>query len=107
MIVVILLFEFVSLVLMEVFEEEIMVYWFVDIACFSGNDLEIRFILEERGKNGKDGNFIRKELDEFEFMILRLKECNVEEYFLKLSISEFSSIKENGLRVLIIRIRKG
>lgn len=70
-------------------EEEVL-RWFVDIACCSRNDLE-----NDEG------------LDDFELMTLRLKECDVEEYFPKPSIPEIPNIEENGARFLTTRTRKG
>ncbi|XP_074309671.1 uncharacterized protein LOC141644119 [Silene latifolia] len=60
-------------------------HWFVSIACCTEND----------------------GLDDFEYMILRLKECTPEEYFPKPSIPDFTIIENNGKCMLTSRTRKG
>ncbi|KAK9707197.1 hypothetical protein RND81_07G179100 [Saponaria officinalis] len=71
--------------------------WFVSIACSSGNDPEIP----------TDENDVLPEgLDDFEYIILKLKECTVEEYFPKPSIPEFSMV-ENSTCALTTRPRRG
>ncbi|XP_074309674.1 uncharacterized protein LOC141644120 [Silene latifolia] len=59
--------------------------WFVSIACCTEND----------------------GLDDFEYMILRLKECTPEEYFPKPSIPDFTIIENNSTCMLTSRTRKG
>lgn len=73
-------------------------HWFADMACSSGRD----------NNNGEDtGDCLPKELDDFESMTLRLKECTSEEYFPKPSIPEIPNLEESSPRVLTTRTRKG
>ncbi|XP_021757294.1 uncharacterized protein LOC110722325 [Chenopodium quinoa] len=69
--------------------------WFVDIACSNGSDLE-----------NVDG--VPEDLDDFELMTLRQKECTAEESFPKPSFPEVPNIEEKGACVLTTtRARKG
>ncbi|XP_074309667.1 uncharacterized protein LOC141644117 [Silene latifolia] len=60
-------------------------HWFVSIACCTEND----------------------ELDDFEYMILELKECTPEEYFPKPSIPDFAITENTDTCMLTSRTRKG
>ncbi|KAH9626166.1 hypothetical protein KSS87_017690 [Heliosperma pusillum] len=60
-------------------------HWFVSIACSTVND----------------------GVDNFEYMILRLKECTPEEYFPKPSTPDFTIIENNSTCMLTSRTRKG
>ncbi|KAM0987130.1 hypothetical protein ACFX13_011510 [Malus domestica] len=82
--------------------------WFVEIASTCGNDLESKFDIVARGKDGDDNDeSLSDAFDYFEFVTLKLRETREEDYMPKPLVPENLKLEETGNTLLPNPPRKG
>ncbi|KAM1960707.1 hypothetical protein FF2_020758 [Malus domestica] len=82
--------------------------WFVEIASTCGNDLESKFDIVVRGKDGDDDDeSLSDAFDYFEFVTLKLRETKEEDYMPKPLVPENLNLEETGNTLLPNPPRRG